>query len=109
VKGARRLRAILCAVAIAAAFSGMSGAQSSNRTYLRGVVLSGGKPARSVWVIAGQNGTEKSRSLTGDDGRYYIGNLAPGRYDVTVMSGKNQLYKGQVSLPANSTFNIRIG
>ena len=103
------LRAILCAAVMAAAFSSVSAGQSSNRTYLKGTVRSGGRPVRSVWVIVGQNGTDKSRSLTGDDGRYYIGNLAPGRYDVTVTNGRNLLHKGQVSLPANSTYDIRIG
>ena len=93
---------------IAAAFSAISSAQS-NRTYLKGIVQSANKPVRSVWVVVGQNGHDRSRSLTGDDGRYYIGNLEPGRYDVTVLNGKNQLFKGQVNLPANSTFNIKVG
>jgi hypothetical protein len=102
------LRAILWAVVMATAFSGVSSAQSSTRTYLKGTVLSPRGPVRSVWVIVGQSGRDKARSLTGDDGRYYIGNLEPGQYYVTVSNGKSQLHKGQVSLPKDRTYNIRI-
>ena len=103
------LRAILWTVVMATAFYGVSSAQSSNRTYMKGVVLSSRGPVRSVWVIVGQNGRDKARSLTGDDGRYYIGNLEPGQYNVMVLNGKSQLHQGQVSLPKNSTYNIRVG
>jgi len=93
---------------MATVFTGAAGAQSS-RTFLKGAVLSStGRPVRSVWVIVGQNGRDTGRSLTGDDGRYYIGNLAPGRYDVTVSNGRTQLHKGQVSLPASGSYDIRV-
>jgi hypothetical protein len=101
-------RALLSAIVMATAFTCVAGAQSS-RTYLKGSVQSSaGRPVRSVWVIVGQNGRDTARSLTGDDGRYYIGSLEPGRYDVTVSNGKSQLHKGQVNLPANTTYNIRL-
>ena len=101
-------RARLSAVAIAIILAGVASAQS-RRTFLKGTVLSpAGRPVRSVWVIAGQNGRDTARSLTGDDGRYYIGNLEPGRYDVTVSNGRTQLHKGQVSLPASGSYDIRV-
>jgi protocatechuate 3,4-dioxygenase beta subunit len=103
-------RAFLWAVAIATILAGATSAQSQ-RTFLKGTVLSpAGRPVRSVWVIAAQNGRDTARSLTGDDGRYYIGNLAPGRYDVTVSNGRSALHKGQINLPANTntTYNIRL-
>lgn len=91
---------------IAAASPGMSDAQQSTRTFVKGTVTSAGKPARSVWVIISLNGREKGRSLTGDDGKYYIADLDPGTYDVVVEKGE-QLYKGRATLPvANGTFNI---
>ena len=91
---------------IAAASPGMSDAQQSTRTSVKGTVTSAGKPARSVWVIISLNGREKGRSLTGDDGKYYIADLDPGTYDVVVEKGE-QLYKGRATLPvSNGTFNI---
>ena len=91
---------------IAAASSGLSEAQQATRTFVKGTVTSAGTPARSVWVIVSMNGREKGRSLTGDDGKYYIANLAPGTYDVVVRRAQ-QLYKGRATLPiTNSTFDI---
>jgi hypothetical protein len=46
--------------------------------------------------------------LTGDDGKYYIGNLAEGTYDIAVFQGKQQIYSGQINLPQNRIFNINI-
>ena len=91
---------------IAAASPGLSDAQQGTRTFVKGAVTSAGKPARSVWVIVSLNGREKGRSLTGDDGRYYIADLDPGTYDFVVEKG-GQLYKGRATLPiANGTFDI---
>jgi hypothetical protein len=91
---------------IAAASPGLSDAQPGTRTFVKGTVTSAGKPARSVWVIISMNGQEKGRSLTGDDGKYYIANLDPGIYDFVVERG-GQLYKGRATLPiTNGTFNI---
>ena len=90
---------------IAAASPGTSDAQST-RTFVKGTVTAAGKPARSVWVIVSLNGREKGRSLTGDDGKYYIADLDPGTYDFVVEKG-GQLYKGRATLPImDGTFNI---
>src|SRR5262245_22926575 len=91
---------------IASVTPGLSDAQPVPRTSVKGTVTSAGKPARSVWVIISLNGREKGRSLTGDDGKYYIANLDPGTYDF-VVARSEQLYKGRVTLPImNDTFNI---
>ena len=91
---------------IAAVSPGLSDAQPGTRTFVKGTVTSAGKPARSVWVIISLNGREKGRSLTGDDGKYYIANLDPGTYDFAV-ERREQLYKGRATLPIlNGTFNI---
>lgn len=86
-------------------------ALSSQRAaiYVKGLVSSSNRPLRSVWVIASQSGQEKGRSLTGDDGRYYIGNLSDGTYDILVLRGREPIYRGQVKLPESSNFNIVIG
>ena len=107
MKYRRAFLAIAWAAWMVLVFSVVSDAQSFNRTYVKGVVLSSGRPLRSVWVVTSQNGRERGRSLTGDDGRYYL-YLDPGQYDVTVQNGKRQLYKGRISLPKNNTFDIRI-
>lgn len=92
---------------VAAASSGMSDAQPSSRTFVKGTVTSAGKPARSVWVIVSLNGHEKGRSLTGDDGKYYIAGVDPGTYDFVVVEKGAQLYKGRATLPImNDTFDI---
>ena len=51
--------------------------QPVTRTFVKERSHRRGKPARSVWVIISLNGREKGRSLTGDDGKYYIANLIP--------------------------------
>jgi hypothetical protein len=92
---------------VAAASPGMSDAQPSTRTFVKGTVISAGKPARSVWVIVSLNGHEKGRSLTGDDGKYYIAGVDPGTYDFVVVERDVQLYKGSATLPImNGTFHI---
>ena len=91
---------------IAAVSPGPADAQPVTRTFVKGTVTSAGKPARSVWVIISLNGREKGRSLTGDDGKYYIANLDPGTYDF-VVERREQLYQGRATLPImNGTFNI---
>ena len=85
-----------------------SGFRSDAGTYVKGVVSQSNRPVRSVWVIASQSGTERGRALTGDDGKYYIGNLSAGGYDLVVFQGKQQVYSGQINLPENRIFNISI-
>lgn len=77
-------------------------------TYVKGIVIRSNRPVRSVWVIASQGGDEKGRSLTGDDGKYYIGKLSDGIYDIGVVRGKEQIYSGQVTLPTTANYDITI-
>jgi hypothetical protein len=101
------LRVTVPIALIAAASPGLSDAQPAARTFVKGTVTSAGKPARSVWVIISQNGREKGRSLTGDDGKYYIAGVDPGTYDFVVVERDVQLYKGSATLPImNGTFHI---
>jgi hypothetical protein len=79
--------------------------------YVTGRVTAGtSTPARSVWVILYDGAVEKGRSLTGDDGRYYIGNLQSKTYTIVVrrqIAGAD-LVRNQVNLPSNRVYNIRL-
>lgn len=95
-------RKALGATLLVIAFSIAIGAQSDGQ-YIKGVVQSpSGGPFSSVWVIVSQNAREQGRSLTGDDGKYYISNLSDGGYDLQVYRGSDLIYRGQVNLTANS-------
>lgn len=77
--------------------------QSSYVVVVKGKVsLSYNKaPLRSVWVIISQDGKEKTRALTGDDGRFYV-KLQSGSYEVSVLRGKSKLCTRQLQLSAYS-------
>lgn len=76
--------------------------------YVTGKITSASDtPAASVWVIIKQSGQERGRSLTGDDGSYYINNLGSGQYELLVTKGGNQLSR-TITLPQNKVFNIKI-
>lgn len=76
---------------------------------VRGTVSNAsGQVIPSVWVVVEQGGAEKGKSLTGDDGRYYVGSLAHGTYRVIVRRGDQQLYSGTIELPKNAVFDIRL-
>ncbi len=95
-------RTSLGAALLAIVFSLAVSARPDN-SYVKGIVKSpSGNLFTSVWVIVSQNGYEKGRSLTGDDGKYYISNLSDGVYDVAVYQGRRQIYKGQVYLRADT-------
>ena len=102
MKSKLTLRKHLGATLLALVFSVAMSAQSDDR-YMKGVVQSpSGRPFSSVWVITSQNGNEKGRSLTGDDGRYYISNLGDGVYDLAVYKDNNLLHREQLDLRADS-------
>lgn len=84
--------------------------QSVSTRYMRGVVRysSSNKPAPFVWVVVKQGGSEKGRSLTADDGSYFIRNLPDGLYDLIVIKGTRTLYQGQAHLPQDKTLDIAL-
>jgi hypothetical protein len=65
-------------------------------------------PARSLWVLVFDGATLKGRSLTGDDGRYYVGGLEEKTYTIVVKKqpSGNNLASERVSLPQNRVYNI---
>ena len=84
------------------------GFQSRSAAYLKGAVTQSNKPLRSVWVIVSQSGEERGRYLTGDDGKFYIGNLPAGDYDIAVWQGKQQIHSERINLSGNKILNIAI-
>jgi len=80
-------------------------------SYLTGKVTSAqAGPARSVWVIVFDGNRLRGKSLTGDDGHYYIGRLEAGTYTVVVrrQASGNNLVSESVSLPQDRVRNIRL-
>ena len=70
-----------------------------------------GGPVASVWLVVSKDGSEMKRSLTGDDGRYSVADLAAGGYEVTVERRDQTVHRGQASLPAPDsrvTLDIRL-
>jgi hypothetical protein len=76
--------------------------------YIKGAITQGGQPVGSVWVTVVQNGTEKGSCPTGDDGRYYVGGLDNGVYEIVATHRGQQLCRRQVSIPNNSTYDIAL-
>lgn len=67
-------------------------------------------PARSLWVLVYDGATLKGRSLTGDDGRYYVGGLEEKTYTVVVKKqpSGNNLASEKITLPQNRVCNIEL-
>jgi len=108
MKNGHFFRSVSGIVILAMVFAIASSAQSGG-VYIKGTVRSSsGRLFTSVWVSVRQNGVEKGRSLTGDDGKYYIDNLSGGVYEIVVMQGRGQIYSGQVNLPGDSRYDISI-
>jgi hypothetical protein len=77
--------------------------------YITGrVTLGRSNPARSIWVMVYDGASLKGRSLTGDDGRYYIGGLEEKKYTIVVrrQTSGNNLVSQNVSLPHDRVHNI---
>jgi hypothetical protein len=79
--------------------------------YITGRVTIGpSNPANAVLVIVYTGTRQITRSLTGNDGRYYISGLGDKTYTIVVrkqLSGPN-LFSASVSLPTNRVYNIKL-
>ncbi|HVF59705.1 MAG TPA: carboxypeptidase-like regulatory domain-containing protein [Thermoanaerobaculia bacterium] len=77
--------------------------------FLTGAVRSAsGQAVPSVWVVLIQGATEQGRSLTGDDGKYYIGGLKSGDYVVQVKRGDAVLLRSTVHVPVSGNYDLRL-
>lgn len=91
------------------AFTSVMEAQTLRNIQIKGSILNSSKrPAASLWVILSQNSKKVGQSLTGDDGKYYIGNLAKGNYDLEVKQGGKSLFQKQITLPRDTINNIQL-
>jgi hypothetical protein len=102
----RNLAVVLAAAAALALPALASAASLSGR-----VTDAGGGSATSVWLVVTQDRQEVKRSLTGDDGRYYLDGLAAGRYEVVVERRGQAVHRAQAALPAadsDVTLDVRL-
>lgn len=102
-----RTLAVVLLAATALSLSAMAHAASLGGQ----ITTTDGSPAAKVWLVVSKDGDEVKRSLTGDDGRYYLDGLAAGGYQVTVERGKQTIHRGQAGLPAPDsrvTLDIRL-
>ncbi len=80
--------------------------------YITGTVTNNlNRPVPKVWVILFQGAIEKKRTLTGNDGKYYLGRLPAGTYKIIAQKQLNgiKLYNKQVSVTKNlPNYNIKI-
>jgi hypothetical protein len=106
MKNGHSIRLVFGVLLLATACSVVLSAQAN---HIKGTVkYPSGRPLNSVWVTISQDNVEKGRSLTGDDGKYYISNLDGGTYEIVVLSGTRQIYKGQVDIPQEGNYDILI-
>lgn len=99
------LQAAVRVVLLSIVFSMVLSARPAE-VYITGTVIKSGRPLTSVWVVISQNGSERGKALTGDDGRYYISNLGDGVYQIAAYKGKHQLTNEQVNLPGDTNHDI---
>ena len=82
-------------------------ASGASDLYLTGRVLGRtSRPVIAVWVVVSENGKVRGRSLTGDDGRYFVGKLDRKSYDLVVTRGRQTLIRQQVQLRESMTYDI---
>jgi len=99
---------MIVSLGVIAYFSPPSEAETN--LYLTGTVFfkSSNSPASSLWVEVVNGGERVARSLTGDDGRYYISGLAAGSYEIIVLKSNQELFRRQLQLTGNRTFDITL-
>ena len=76
--------------------------------FLTGKVVSrsSGQPLSSISVELFKEKNRVSRSLTGDDGKYYISGFAKGSYDVVVVKHGEELFRKTVRLTESLRLDI---
>ena len=90
-------------------YTAISTAQNTNSNSISGVVTDSLKhPVASVWVVLSQDNKQVGKSLTGEDGKYYIGSLAQGNYELIVKKGERVYVQKKVLLPKDQSFNIKL-
>ncbi|HEX6896546.1 MAG TPA: hypothetical protein VF146_14805 [Bryobacteraceae bacterium] len=109
----KRNSAFLFAAAMIFLIGGILSAQRrlvQTSVYITGKVVQRSNPVRSIWVLLYDGNRLQGRSLTGDDGRYYIGGLENKSYTIIVkrQPTASNLFTQQVTLPKNRQFDITV-
>jgi hypothetical protein len=69
------------------------------------------KPVPNLWVLAYEGSRLKNRSLTGDDGSYFIARLEAKTYTIVVkreLRSTEDLFRSDVRVPLSGRFDIRL-
>jgi hypothetical protein len=100
------------AFALGLALSALAATARADTCSLRGVVTeASGQPAPSVWIVLSQgpDGPERARSLTTDNGKYYVPSLSPGTYQISVRRGERTLaVEKEVQCSGDQIHDIRL-
>jgi hypothetical protein len=87
-------------------------ANAAETCSLHGVVSEpSGQPAPSVWVLftQGPDGPEQARSLTTDNGKYYVSGMQAGTYTIKVRRGETTwIVENGVRCAGDQTHDIRL-
>jgi hypothetical protein len=104
------LGAIIGIFILASFINLISPSEAAEQFSLTGRVTSrsSNKPVSSVWVEVLKGGQRVGRSLTGDDGKYYVRGLDRGQYEILILRGAQQLFRGGLELTGNRTFDINL-
>jgi hypothetical protein len=98
-------------LALGMAFAAFAVPTSADTCSIRGVVsLASGQPAASVWIVLTQapGGGERARSLSTDNGKYYLSQLQPGAYSIAARRGDKTLVESPVSCAGDVVRNIKL-
>jgi len=112
----RAWRALLVLAAIVALANTQIGVRAQPRTSgphaLTGRVLGRtARPVPNVWVLVYEGERLKSRSLTGDDGSYYISRLEERTYTIVVrkdLRSAEDLFRAEVHVPVGRAFDVKL-
>ncbi len=67
-----------------------------------------GKCVAAAWVHVYSGTILKGKSLTGDDGRFYVSRLGAGSYEVVIRKGMVVLYRAIINLPEQRMYNVQL-
>jgi hypothetical protein len=98
-------------LALGMAFAALGSSASAGTCSIRGVVSQpSGQPAASVWIVLTQapGGGERARSLSTDNGKYYLSQLAPGAYSIAARRGDKTLVESPVSCAGDVVHDIKL-
>ena len=86
-------------------------AHAQEKEYVTGKITyqSNGRCANGLWVEIHFDSLLKGRSLTGDDGRYYVTGLTPGSFELVVKRGESVLLRCNIMLPTHRSYDIQLG